>query len=75
MIAFNSDNCSVMKGQRNGVIAKLRDVNPHIIDVGCVCHMANLAVGKSLKRSLYNVDELVCDLVSYFNNRYYFFIL
>ncbi|XP_067935430.1 zinc finger protein 862-like [Watersipora subatra] len=68
VIAFNSDNCSVMKGHRNGVIAKMRAVNPQIVDVGCICHMANLAVGKSLNEALFNVDELICDMVSHFKN-------
>lgn len=68
--AFNSDNCNVMKGVRNGVIAKLRDVSPEIIDLGCVCHLANLAVGSALKTSPINLDELLCDINTHFCNRY-----
>ena len=44
-----------MKGQRNRLIGKMRMENPDIIDVGCMCHLANLAVGASLKRVLVNV--------------------
>ncbi|XP_067951053.1 uncharacterized protein [Watersipora subatra] len=30
--------------------------------------MANLAVGKSLNKALFNADELICDMVSHFKN-------
>jgi hypothetical protein len=55
-----------MKGQRAGVIAKIRDVQPNIIDIGCVCHLANLAVGAGLKVSCFDVDGLLCDMVTHF---------
>lgn len=71
VFAFNSDNCSVMKGKRNGLIAKLREVSPKIIDVGCVCHLANLAVGSSLKKAYINVDELLADIFHHFAMRYW----
>ena len=68
-MAFNSDNCSVMKGQRHGLIAKIRRVQPHVIDVGCICLLANLAVGAALKLALFDVDNLLCDLSKYFKDR------
>ena len=58
-----------MKGQRNGVIAKIRSVQPNIIDVGCICHLANLAVGAALKCALFDVDNLLCELSKYFKDR------
>ena len=58
-----------MKGQRNGVIAKIRSVQPNIIDVGCICHLANLAVGAALKYALFDVDNLLCELSKYFKDR------
>lgn len=69
VIAFNSDNCSVMKGSRNGVIAKIRSVQPKIIDVGCVCHLSNLAVAAALKNGLFDVDNLLCEVFKYFSDR------
>lgn len=69
MFAFNSDNCSVMKGKRQGLIAKLREVSPRIIDVGCVCHLANLAVGMSLKSLPFRVDDLLTDIFHHFSMR------
>jgi hypothetical protein len=49
VVAFNSDNCSVVKGAKKGLIAKIRSKQPNIIDVGCICHLANPAVQSSLK--------------------------
>lgn len=69
VIAFNSDNCSVMKGNRSGVIAKIREVQPNVIDVGCVCHMANLAVAAALTQGLFNIDDLLRDIFSHFSHR------
>lgn len=63
-----------MKGQRNGLIAKLRNENPDIVDVGCVCHLANLAVGAALKALPINVDELLSDIYNHFNTRLEFHI-
>ena len=37
LISFTSDTCNVMKGHRNGVIAKLRESQSSIIDVNCIC--------------------------------------
>lgn len=70
-MAFNSDNCSVMKGSRNGVIAKLREVQPRLIDVGCtcICHLANSAVAASPKESLFNSDDILCKVFRHFSVR------
>lgn len=69
-MAFNSDNCSAMKGQRNGLIAKIRTKVPNVIDIGCVCHLANLAVGSALKTMPMSVDDLLSDINTHFSNRY-----
>ena len=58
-----------MKGARNGVIAKIKEVSPTVIDLGCVCHLANLAMGAALKHSPVNLDELLCDINTHFCNR------
>jgi hypothetical protein len=58
-----------MKGVSSGVIAKIKEVQPNIIDVGCICHLSNLAVGASLKNSLFDVDRFLCELCKYFNQR------
>jgi hypothetical protein len=69
IVAFNSDNCSVMKGSRNGLIAKLREKQPNIIDVGCICHLANLAVASALKTGPFNIDDILCKIFRHFSLR------
>lgn len=41
VLRFTSDTCIVMKGAHGGVIAKLRSVQPKIIDVHCICHLVS----------------------------------
>lgn len=69
MKSFNSDNCNAMKGHKSGLIAQIRKVAPNVIDVGCVCHLANLAVGEALKTSPVNIDDLLCSINTHFNMR------
>ena len=41
---FNSDTCNTMKGQHNGVAHHLKDKQPKLINLGCICHLENLHV-------------------------------
>ena len=36
LMSFTFDTCNVMKGARGGVIAKLRSIQPNIINVNCI---------------------------------------
>ena len=36
LMSFTSDTCNVMKGQKNGVIAILRTLQPKIIDINFI---------------------------------------
>ena len=49
LVSFTSDTCNVMKGARGGVIAKLRQEQPEVIDVYCICHVVNLCVKAAIK--------------------------
>ena len=64
LICFNSDTCNTMKGQRNGVVRHLRDKQP---DLGCICHLENLALKAAVKSLPINVDSLLVDI----NTRFY----
>jgi len=63
---FTSDTCNVMKGVRNGVIAKLRAVQPKIVDVNCICHLVNLCIKSAVKSLPLKVDDLLIDIYSHF---------
>ena len=43
LIGLATDGASVMVGRKNGLGAKLKDVNPRLISVHCVCHKLALA--------------------------------
>ena len=49
VMSFTSDTCNVMKGAQGGVIAKLRSVQPKIVDVNCICHLVYLCVKSAVK--------------------------
>ena len=52
LMSFTSDTCNVMKGKKNGVIAKLRLLQPRIIDIDYVCHshLVSLCVKTATKQ-------------------------
>ena len=43
LIGLATDGASVMVGRKNGLAAKLKDVNPRLISVHCICHNLTLA--------------------------------
>ncbi|KAH3790825.1 hypothetical protein DPMN_169033 [Dreissena polymorpha] len=40
---FTSDGASVMMGKRTGVAARLKEINPVLLNVHCICHRLALA--------------------------------
>ena len=68
LMSFTSDTCNVMKGKKNGVIAKLRTLQPRIIDIDCICHLVSLCVKTATKQLPLKVDELLVDI--YYHFRY-----
>ena len=68
MVSFSSDTCNVMKGARNGVIAKLREQQPKVVDIHCNCHVLNLCVKAAVKVLPLKVDELLVDIFYHFHH-------
>ena len=68
LIAFSSDNCSVMKGRHNSVLSRIRNVQPEVLDIGCICHLANLCCVYSVKQLPMPVEELLIDVYFHFNH-------
>ena len=66
LICFNSDTCNTMKGQRNVVVRHLKEKQPNLIDLGCICHLENLAVKAAVKCLYVNVDSLMIDINTHF---------
>ena len=69
VIGFMSDNCSVMKGRNNSVVSRIRDKQPNLIDIGCICHLANLCCVAGVKELPVPIDEIVVDIFYHFQNR------
>lgn len=66
LLAFNSDTCNTMKGQRNGVVKYLKDKQPSLVDFGCICHLENLAVKAAMKTLPANIDSFLVDINTHF---------
>lgn len=54
---LTSDGASVMVGKRSGVAARLKQVNPTLINVHCICHRLALACTDS-NESLSNIKDV-----------------
>ena len=66
LLCFNSDTCNTMKGQRNGVVRHLLDRQQNLVDMGCICHIENLAVKAAVKVLPINIDALLVDINTHF---------
>ena len=65
-----SDGASVMTGHRNGLAAKLKEVNKNMISFHCICHKLALACTDTLKELDYisRVQDHLRTLWKYFEN-------
>ena len=75
LIQVMSDSPSVMRGKYNGVITKLKENAPHIIDLGgCSLHHVSNSV-KNATEKLYKadeIDEFLHDVCSFFSRHVQF---
>ena len=62
LIGFNSNTCNTMKGKRNGVVRHLTDKQPNLVDLGCICHLENLAIKSALRVLPFSVDSFLVDI-------------
>ncbi|XP_048853244.1 uncharacterized protein LOC125721411 [Brienomyrus brachyistius] len=69
LIAFNSDNASVMKGQHNSVISRLKTSQPHIQDLGCICHLVQLATGCGIRAAQVPVEDILVGIYTHFDKK------
>lgn len=61
---FSSDTANVMVGKRNSVLSKVREATGgHVLDFGCVSHIANLCASSLVKAVHFPVEELLIDLL------------
>ena len=65
-VALMSDTIYVMKGARSGVQKRIKNEHPHLYDVGCICHLADLTVKAGLKVLPVDIDQLFIDVFYHF---------
>ena len=65
-----TDGASVMVGKQNGVAAKLRKINPKLLNLHCVCHRLALASTDSSSdlKPIKGVEDVLRQLWYYFQN-------
>ena len=66
LLAFNSDTCNTMKGQRKGVASHLLKQQPNIIDFCCICHLENLAIKAAMKTLPTSIDDFLVEIHNHF---------
>lgn len=57
-----SDTASVMKGARSGVQKLIKTEMPHLYDVGCICHLADLTIKAGVKTLPVDIDQLFANI-------------
>ena len=61
-----SDTTNVMKGARSGVQKLIKNDNPQLYDVGCICHLADLTVKAGMQTLPIDIDQLFIDVFYFF---------
>jgi hypothetical protein len=64
-IGLVADNAPVMMGCKSGVFGILQQHQKDLINIGCSCHLLNLAAEKGASCLSLNVDELLIDIYYY----------
>ena len=70
LIALCTDGASVMTGKNNGVAARLKDLNRHIVSIHCICHKLSLACCDTNEGLAYvqEVERWLLHLWKFFDN-------
>ena len=68
VIGYASDTCSVMVGAHNSVLSRLREKQPKVFSLGCLCHLAALCVAAAIKTLPVAVDNLLIDIYYHFKH-------
>ena len=68
VIGFASDSASVMVGKRNSVLSRVRECQPDVFSLGCMCHLAALCATAALKKLPLSIDGLLIDIFYHFKH-------
>lgn len=65
MIGFAADTINVMFGDNAGIVAKMKELNPHCVYVKCVRHSVALALSRACKHMPRKLEQLVKEVHNY----------
>ena len=68
LIGYCSDNASVMIGKHNSVLTSIKQQQPIVFNLGCICHLANICCQNGVKKLPLPVDELLVDIYFHFHH-------
>ena len=66
IIGFGSDNCSSMMGSKSGFQKLLKDDNPSVFIMGCICHSFALCASHAVKVLPSYLETFLKNVTSYF---------
>jgi hypothetical protein len=66
LVGIGTDNASVMTGSNNSVFTKLRELQPSLLLVRCVCHSLALAASNAVECLPRNLDFMIEQTYSWF---------
>lgn len=65
IVGMASDNANVMTGQNNSFYSRLREDNPFVILMRCICHSAALIAGNACEKLPRSPEDLVRNIATY----------
>ncbi|XP_060556756.1 uncharacterized protein LOC132717332 [Ruditapes philippinarum] len=68
MIGYSSDNAPVMIGANNSVLSRVREQQPNVVNIGCVCHIMSTCTQYAVKKLAMPVEEVLQDTFTHFQH-------
>ena len=68
VIVYASDTTSVIVEVPNSVLSRLRNKQPKLFSLGCLCHLAALCASAALKKLPVSIDNLLIDIFYHFKH-------
>ncbi|XP_061838153.1 zinc finger protein 862-like isoform X1 [Nerophis lumbriciformis] len=67
VVAFNSDNASGMNGEHDSVVSRIKDMQPSLIDMECICHLVQLATECGIKALRQPIEDILSSIYAHFD--------
>jgi len=62
VVGFVSDSCNMMIGSQNSVLTRVKEKQPNVFNIGCICHLENLCELARMKALSVSVDDFFVDI-------------